>query len=53
MQLVSRRLIFLALCGIFVPGEALSEEKKLPPINAHVLRFVEARFDKQVAYGDC
>ena len=53
MRLVSRRLILVAVCGMFVPDVALGEEKKLPPNNARVLRFAETRIDKQVADGDC
>jgi hypothetical protein len=32
---------------------AHGEEKKLPPVNARVLRFVEGRIDQQIADGDC
>jgi hypothetical protein len=30
-----------------------AEEKKLPLVNARVLRFVQGRIDKRVADGDC
>jgi hypothetical protein len=53
MRIKSPHLVLFVICGSFLPAPALGEEKKLPLVNARVLKFVQDRIDKQVADGDC
>jgi hypothetical protein len=53
MQAVLGRLVIIVAAAGIIAAPALADNKKLPPANARVLKFVEERIDRKVADGDC